>query len=109
MIHAKSISFANFEDEVIQSKVPVIVDFYADWCAPCRMIGPVLDRVAESFVGRAKVVKVNVEKEPELASQFNVSSIPTLLFVQEGEIVGKHTGVASQKALEHALERMIQS
>ena len=107
MSHAQNVSLTSFEDEVLESSVPVIVDFYADWCGPCRMLRPVLDRVSQAFEGKAKIVKVNVDQEPELASQFNVSSIPMLLYVHKGVIVGKSSGVASEAELTRALSQMI--
>ena len=107
MSYAQNVSLTSFEDEVLESSVPVIVDFYADWCGPCRMLGPVLDRVSQAFEGIAKIVKVNVDQEPGLASQFNVSSIPMLLYVHKGEIVGKSSGVASEANLKRALSQMI--
>jgi len=107
MSHAQNVSLSSFEDEVLESSVPVIVDFYADWCGPCRMLGPVLDRVSKAFAGKARIVKVNVDQEPGLASQFKVSSIPMLLFVHKGEIVGKSTGIASETELKRALSQMI--
>jgi len=105
--HSQNVSLSNFEDEVLESSIPVIVDFYADWCGPCRMLGPVLDRVSQAFEGIAKIVKVNVDQEPGLASQFNVSSIPMLLYVHKGEIVGKSSGVASEAELTRALSQTI--
>ncbi|MCC6509505.1 MAG: thioredoxin [Pirellulaceae bacterium] len=107
MSQAKEVTLNNFESEVLESNVPVIVDFYADWCGPCRQLGPVLDRVAGNYLGRAKVVKVNVDQEQELAEQFNVSSIPTLAFVLHGEVVGQATGVASEAALNNAMDQLI--
>jgi thioredoxin 1 len=101
------VSLDNFEQEVLESPVPVVVDFYADWCPPCRMLGPVLDRVSMAFEGRAKIVKVNIDKEPSLARQFNVSSIPTLAFVLKGEVVGQSSGVPSESALNSVVQQMI--
>lgn len=107
MSHAKEVTLSNFEQEVLQSAVPVVVDFYADWCAPCRMLGPVLDRISNTYEGKAKVVKVNVDREPHLASHFRVSSIPTLMFVNQGEIVGLSSGLASEAAISNTLEKLV--
>lgn len=107
MSHAKQVSLATFENEVLESSLPVVVDFYADWCAPCRMLSPVLDRVSNTFDGRAKIVKVNVEKEPDLARQFNVSSIPTLAFVVHGEVVGQSSGMPSESELNSVVQQMV--
>ena len=76
----------NFEQEVLQSSLPVVVDFWATWCGPCQMLGPVLEEVAEELDGKVKVGKVNVDDQVELAMQFRVSSIPTLLLFENGEI-----------------------
>ncbi len=104
---AKQVSLATFESEVLESSVPVVVDFYADWCAPCRMLGPVLDRISHTFNGRAKVVKVNVDQEPALARQFNVASIPTLAFVVRGEVVGQSAGLVSEAQLRSVVQQMV--
>ena len=99
-------STANFSRDVLQSPVPVLVDFYADWCGPCRMLAPTLDRLATEFSGRARIVKINVDQEPQLASQYHVSSIPALLFIAEGKVVVQTAGAASEAALRKALNQM---
>jgi thioredoxin len=103
---AKEVSLSSFELEVIESTMPVIVDFYADWCAPCRMLSPILDQVSKEYAGHVKIVKVNVDAEPGLASQFNVTSIPTLAFVVNGEVVGQSSGIPSKSALKSVLDQM---
>ena len=84
-----------FETEVMRSTVPVLVDFYADWCGPCRMMGPVLERVATQVAGRGKVVKVNVDEAPELAARYGISSIPALVVLHGGKVVAKTVGMAT--------------
>lgn len=76
----------DFQRDVIESKAPVLVDFWAPWCAPCRMVGPILDEIATDYAGRAKVVKVNVEEERELAGMLGIRSIPTIALYNGGEV-----------------------
>ncbi len=92
MSNASAVTTAEFEKEVLQSEVPVLVDFWAPWCPPCRAIGPTLDALAEEYQGKAKVVKVDVDDEPEVASRYGVSSIPALLLFKGGEQVGQLVG-----------------
>ncbi|MGB5139737.1 MAG: thioredoxin, partial [Candidatus Zixiibacteriota bacterium] len=86
MSNATAVSDATFEAEVVNSSVPVIVDFWAEWCGPCRMIAPILDEIAASYAGRLKVVKVDVDSNSQTASHFSVMSIPTLLFFKNGKV-----------------------
>ena len=82
----------NFQEEVVQADVPVLVDFFATWCGPCQMLAPVLEEVAEEVEGRAKVVKVDVDEEQQLASLYDVMSIPTLLVFKNGEVAEQSVG-----------------
>ncbi|MEX1229288.1 MAG: thioredoxin [Planctomycetaceae bacterium] len=100
------VSQNDFSREVLQSDVPVLIDFYADWCGPCRMFSPTLQKVAKDYQGKAKIVKVDVDREPALAGRFNVSSIPTLVFVHNGEVVGRTTGLVSEAVLTRALDQL---
>ena len=79
----------NFDQEVMNSDMPVLVDFYADWCGPCKMMGPVVEKIAKEYSGRAKVGKVNVDEQQELARQFGIMSIPSFVFIKNGKKVVK--------------------
>jgi thioredoxin 1 len=94
---------ANFDQLVLNSDVPVLVDFYADWCGPCRMIAPVLDDLAQEATD-AKIVKVNVDEGPQLAARYGISSIPSLLVFKDGEVVDRHVGLANEAQLKSMIE-----
>ena len=86
------ITAANFENEVLRSDKPVLLDFYADWCGPCKMLAPVLNEIAEENAGTLKVGKINVDEQTELAARFQVSSIPMLVVFKDGKVVAKSLG-----------------
>lgn len=94
-----TITSKNFEEEVSKSEVPVLLDFWASWCGPCKMVSPIVDAVAEEVEGRAKVGKINVDEEQELASAFNIMSIPTLVVIQNGKLVKQSVGVRSKEEI----------
>jgi thioredoxin 1 len=93
------ITKSNFENEVIKSNVPVLLDFWAPWCGPCRMVGPIVEELANDLEGKAKVGKINVDEEMELAQAFGVSSIPTLVVMQDGKIVNHAVGLRRKSDL----------
>ncbi len=95
---AKAFTTANFNEEVLHSDVPVLVDFWATWCMPCRMLGPVIDEIAEEANG-FKVGKINVDEEPELAAKYNVMSIPTVMVFKNGTVAASTVGVQPKNAL----------
>ncbi|TPE62330.1 thioredoxin [Sandaracinobacter neustonicus] len=98
---------ASFEDDVLKSETPVLVDFWAEWCGPCRMIGPALEEIADELKGKVTIAKVNIDDEPEWASKFNVRSIPTLLIFKGGEKVAEQLGAAPKSALKGWIESAI--
>ena len=86
----------NFNEEVLQSDVPVMVDFWASWCGPCRMLSPVIAEIAEEYEGKAKIGKINVDEEPELAAKFGIASIPTVMVFQDGKATNTSVGYRSK-------------
>lgn len=89
----------NFNQEVINSDKPVLLDFWASWCGPCRMVGPIVEQVAEEKINTAKVGKINVDEEPELAQAFNIMSIPTLVVIKNGKVVQSAVGVKPKQEI----------
>ncbi|MGE5472652.1 MAG: thioredoxin [Ignavibacteriales bacterium] len=97
----------NFESEVYKSEVPVLVDFWAPWCGPCRMLGPIIDELAEDFEGKAKVAKVNVDEQKDLALKFQIMSIPAIIVFKNGEMIEKMVGLRNKEALETTLNKYL--
>ncbi len=93
----------NFEEEVINSKIPVLIDFWATWCGPCQMQGPVVDEAADEFAGKLKVGKINVDEEGSLAQKYSVMSIPTLILFENGEVIKKEMGFHSLEEIKAML------
>ncbi|NLK71414.1 MAG: thioredoxin [Clostridiales bacterium] len=97
----------SYENEAVKSDTPVLIDFYADWCGPCRMVAPVLDSLAEKYDGKVKICKVNVDEQRKLAIAHKVMSIPTLIFMNNGEVVERVTGALPQASIEEKLTAML--
>ena len=96
---------SNFEEHVKKSKTPVVVDFWAEWCPPCRVLGPTIDKLASESSGQFKVGKVDIDVDPGLAQAYEIRSIPTILIFVEGEVVERIVGVVSQEEIEKALNQ----
>jgi|SRR5450755_3771565 thioredoxin 1 len=101
-----SISESNFDSEVTQSDKPVLVDFWAEWCGPCKMIAPILDEIAKEKAGAVKVGKVNIDENQSLSFKFNIRAIPTMLFFKNGQVRDQVTGMTSKKDLLGRLEAL---
>ena len=104
MSKAPAVTAADFDAEVLQSEVPVLVDFYASWCGPCRAVAPEVDAVAEQLEGKAKVFKLDVDAFPDVESRYGVRSIPALLFFKNGQVVDSVVGAVPRKVLAEKLE-----
>ncbi len=102
--NTQTLSDSNFDESVIQSKTPVLVDFWAEWCGPCRMIAPTVDALAADYAGKVTVGKVNVDDNPNTAMRFGIRSIPTLLLFKDGEVVDSIVGLADRARLQAVIE-----
>ena len=104
---AQEFTEANFEELVLNSDKPVLVDFWAEWCGPCRMVGPIVEELANDYDGKAVIGKVNVDEHGEISMKYGIRNIPTLLVFKNGEVVDKQVGVAPKTALAAKLESHI--
>ncbi|WP_448573599.1 thioredoxin [Trichothermofontia sp.] len=107
MSAAAAVTDTTFKQEVLESDLPVLVDFWAPWCGPCRMVAPVVDEIAEQYDGQVKVVKVNTDENPSIASQYGIRSIPTLMIFKEGQRVDMVVGAVPKTTLATTLEKYL--
>ena len=98
---------ANFEEEVLNAKEPVMVDFWATWCGPCRMLAPVVEELASDYAGTVKVCKLDTDQGPETSTKYRISSVPTILFFKNGQVVSQAVGLQSKSALQEKLDALI--
>ena len=97
---------SNFEQEVLQSDVPVVVDFYADWCGPCKMMSPVVEKLADTYADNVKIGKLNTDEAQSLAAKYGVMSIPNIVFFKNGEVVDRQVGAVPQSVLEEKIKNL---
>lgn len=102
-----NLTAANFEEEIKNSKLPVVIDVYATWCGPCQMMAPVFDELSKEFEAKFKFAKLNIDEERDLAIQYNVSSIPTFIFIKEGEVVGKEMGYMDKEVFKKTVDNLL--
>ena len=107
MSAAIPVTDASFEQDVLNSEIPVLVDFWAPWCGPCRMVAPVVDEIAEQYDGKVKVVKLNTDENPGIAGQYNIRSIPTLMIFKNGQRVEQVVGAVPKATLATTLEKFL--
>ncbi|MGB3402897.1 MAG: thioredoxin [Microcoleaceae cyanobacterium] len=103
----QAVTDASFKDDVLESKIPVLVDFWAPWCGPCRMVGPVVEEIADQYEGKVKVVKVNTDENPQIAGQYGIRSIPTLMVFKDGQRVDMVVGAVPKTTLSNTLEKYL--
>lgn len=102
-----TLTVSNFDAEVLQSPTPVLIDFWAEWCMPCKMVAPLVDQIASQYEGKLKVGKVNVDTESELANKFGIVSIPTLLVMKDGKVVKQRVGALPKHELENLFKDLL--
>ncbi|HXX05447.1 MAG TPA: thioredoxin [Candidatus Bathyarchaeia archaeon] len=108
MEKAKPVNGKDWDKEVLNSQIPVFVDFWAEWCGPCRMVSPVVEELASEYAGKINFVKVNVDENNELASKYNVFSIPTLAIFNKGQIITQQIGAASKSSYKNMIDKTLE-
>ena len=103
----KHVTTSEFRNEVLLASTPVVLDFYATWCPPCKMLAPILDQLATEYSGRVKFVKVNTDEEQELATQFGIQGVPTLMFFEQGKLVDKVVGVPPLPTFRQKIDQLV--
>ncbi|OFX23612.1 MAG: thioredoxin [Bacteroidetes bacterium GWA2_31_9] len=97
----------NFEEEVLKSDKPVVVDFWAEWCGPCRMVAPIISELADEYQGKAKIGKVDVDSNPGISARFGIRNIPTILFIKNGEVADKQVGAVPKSVLASKIDALL--
>ena len=109
MAEVTAVGSGNFESEVVEASEAVVVDFWAEWCQPCKMLSPVLDKVASKFSGQLKVVKCNVDENQDIAMKYGVMSIPNLIFFKDGQVVNQAVGYMNEASLSTKVDEVLES
>lgn len=102
----KEFTDTNFAAEALQNPQPVVVDFWAEWCGPCKMLTPIITKIAADMAGKVVIGKLNVDENPQTASRYSINSIPSLLFIRNGQVVEQHTGLLAEKPLSDKIKRV---
>jgi len=105
--NATAVTDETFKEEVLEADIPVMVDFWAEWCGPCKMLAPVIEEIAQDYAGRVKVVKLDIDANPNTAMQFGIRSIPTSVFFKDGEVVDQLIGAAPKAHIASRLDRLL--
>lgn len=103
----KEVSDSNFEEEILKSGTPCLVDFWAPWCGPCKMIAPILDELAKEYDGKIKIAKMNVDDNPKTPTKYKLRGIPTLILIKDGELVNQIVGFVQKEAIEAAISELL--